>query len=1117
MKRLLTTLCVLLFVTGLFGANPSYEAFLGTNGIIITSNPPSGKIIVDGRALTNGFVGLTTNANQFLGVPLSIKNGALFTNIVDIGTLWVTNNAAVMFGTPGEGGVFTNNLTQFQRNNWLLSDAGKVLAVQSNTSILLQHGAVMAVGGSMQTAPTIIFIGTNAQIRTTGGSNYTFIGDMVTADPKTHIVRFLELSNYVAAVSPGGGSLTTNANQFLGVPLSIKDAALFTNTVNFGAGFLGSVTNILTAPQFLGTNVVFDGSISSWFQFNPATGPETNYVFTNIQAGQTILVKTYVTNGTTVRLWANTTEIPAAWYVGNNGSAANINSNAPSVVYVSRDLLIPATNVTVWTRDLETVAGANITFTTNFPAGTVAIASSGGGGGVGFGDLVWTNDNEIIKPTGIDPNTNAILIGPTGNLMLGPNTQNGWGPLGTDDGIVFIHDPQNGDNSQLKFNFSTVHDVNDYSIYGEWVVNVQTNTIDHALTLFDSVGSESSVKTLISSGTAEFVMKVNGNPALSFKPGTGDGQLPYKFDTETLQVTANLFELQNKGTNRFTVSGFGVTTNYSNFFTLGTTLGLGPVVYTVPLSQGAAGTVLTNNGSGVLGWGAVTGTGGGVGFADLIWTNNTDVIYPYVHSNRIHFGTASTNGARLNLEWYAPRRSFRVGQLSTGIGSDYWDVTNLGIGSVSFGSNNLAGGYMSAVLSGYGNIIPTNYIYSVIVGGTENLFAESSASGRNIIGGGSKNQMDPGVSNSVIVGGFRNRILTDAFTSSIVGGADNISRFRYGSIGGGSGNETRAPGSVVGGGFNNVSGEGAATGLTTIGGGSGNVIFEDYGTIGGGEGNNLQSSAVDGTIGGGRGNIADGPGVTIGGGALNVMDGFAQYGVISGGYTNFIGNPGESGSYFSFIPGGVSNKISGAIMSSVVGSFGTNSTPKSIMLSPAGPHGSNYMHISAHATTNVGPFYVQGASGTIIGRSPVTLSANTTQVISAGSAETNLITYSVPGNALTNSGDRLVIRASGRYAATANAKQVKLILGSETILDITSQIVNSGAWTIEAEIIRTGNTAQSTSAEYHGAGEALFTTASAVTLAQTNGIATVLKLVSTASGDGDVTNRTLTVELWPAP
>lgn len=146
-----------------------------------------------------------------------------------------------------------------------------------------------------------------------------------------------------------------------------------------------------------------------------------------------------------------------------------------------------------------------------------------------------------------------------------------------------------------------------------------------------------------------------------------------------------------------------------------------------------------------------------------------------------------------------------------------------------------------------------------------------------------------------------------------------------------------------------------------------------------------------------------------------------------------------------------------------------------------------------------------------------TLIVSNSPIASAGASETNLITATIPAHTLTNSGDRLVIRASGRFAATAENKTVKLILGSETILDTSAQLVNGGAWVIEAEIIRTGNTAQTASAEYHGAGVTLFTTAAAVTLAQTNGIDTTLKVTGTAATDGGVTNRTLTVEWWPTP
>src|SRR5207247_5396816 len=99
----------------------------------------------------------------------------------------------------------------------------------------------------------------------------------------------------------------------------------------------------------------------------------------------------------------------------------------------------------------------------------------------------------------------------------------------------------------------------------------------------------------------------------------------------------------------------------------------------------------------------------------------------------------------------------------------------------------------------------------------------------------------------------------------------------------------------------------------------------------------------------------------------------------------------------------------------------------------------------------------------------------------------------------------------------ANTKTLKVIFGSSTILSTGAQIVNGGDWTIDGQIIRTGNTAQEASAELHGAGVTLFTDAGVVLLAETNGIATTLKLTSTASGNGDVTNRTMVVEYFPSP
>lgn len=279
--------------------------------------------------------GLTTNANQFLGVPLSIKSGAFLTNTV------------------------LRNPTNLTRLNLA---AGTIVSWPSITWEESTPGAKSSLLSGTLSIQDSLLVATNLFIQ--GAEPNTVPGKVWTATNS-------DGSGTWSNAPAGSGSLTTNVNQFLGVPLSVKDSALLTNTVNFGAGFLGTVTNILTAPQFLGTNVVFDGSLSSWFQFNPATGPETNYVFTNLAAGQTIRLVTFVTNGTTVRLKVDTTDIPAAWYVGNNGTASALNSNAYSIVTISRDSLIPTTNVTIQTRDLEVAAGYGMSFATNFTAGIV--------------------------------------------------------------------------------------------------------------------------------------------------------------------------------------------------------------------------------------------------------------------------------------------------------------------------------------------------------------------------------------------------------------------------------------------------------------------------------------------------------------------------------------------------------------------------------------------------------------------------------------------------------------------------------------------------------------------------------------------------------------------------
>lgn len=78
MNKLLAILFLCPFV--LFGANPPYEAFLGTNGIVVISNPPNGKIIIDGGAVAASAALVWTN------------NGAVIYPIVHSNRMQLTTN-----------------------------------------------------------------------------------------------------------------------------------------------------------------------------------------------------------------------------------------------------------------------------------------------------------------------------------------------------------------------------------------------------------------------------------------------------------------------------------------------------------------------------------------------------------------------------------------------------------------------------------------------------------------------------------------------------------------------------------------------------------------------------------------------------------------------------------------------------------------------------------------------------------------------------------------------------------------------------------------------------------------------------------------------------------------
>jgi len=83
-----------------------------------------------------------------------------------------------------------------------------------------------------------------------------------------------------------------------------------------------------------------------------------------------------------------------------------------------------------------------------------------------------------------------------------------------------------------------------------------------------------------------------------------------------------------------------------------------------------------------------------------------------------------------------------------------------------------------------------------------------------------------------------------------------------------------------------------------------------------------------------------------------------------------------------------------------------------------------------------------------------TLQVDTTTAGNAAGVETDLITYMIAANTLSQTGNYLEVTAFGTIAANANLKEIKLILGSTTLLATGSIGANSGSWQIKAKIIR---------------------------------------------------------------
>lgn len=75
------------------------------------------------------------------------------------------------------------------------------------------------------------------------------------------------------------------------------------------------------------------------------------------------------------------------------------------------------------------------------------------------------------------------------------------------------------------------------------------------------------------------------------------------------------------------------------------------------------------------------------------------------------------------------------------------------------------------------------------------------------------------------------------------------------------------------------------------------------------------------------------------------------------------------------------------------------------------------------------------------------------QTAHGGGAEANIYSGVVPADTLKNVGDTLIVRARGSFAANANAKRVRALLGAGVLVDsVSSTSWNAHKWELQAVV-----------------------------------------------------------------
>ena len=401
-----------------------WRAFHGTGGILITTNPATLDVTIDGSGIS------------------SPTGGVSATVVTNIARSEATNDVTVAAGTGiavvtnGVGPVWT----------YTVSNPSRVVTNVVNAFTNPASGIYGLISKS--------------------NSGNVRIKGLAPDDQHSILITDVETALVFTANQTIPTGLTSNANQFAGAPLSLKNGAFQTNLNGFGAGtndgdFLstGNLT-ALGGNVHVGQALIFDGLGNGSQLFVPSVhlgsggkllagtwdlySAGNNLVLSNTSIPSEIM--RWNNNDGSVTIVGELTNILAVNLQSvlrdNSGSAGSAGqlftstgsgvgwSNPPATLVTQSQLTLESNAlVSLTSNNVVVAAGANVTVTPSGSAGvmTYTVASSAGSGTAagnsgaiqfneggafaGTNDLLWNRTNNLLTIKGSETLSNSLSIG----------------------------------------------------------------------------------------------------------------------------------------------------------------------------------------------------------------------------------------------------------------------------------------------------------------------------------------------------------------------------------------------------------------------------------------------------------------------------------------------------------------------------------------------------------------------------------------------------------------------------------------------------------------------------------------------------------------------------------